>query len=37
VQDRDEGKQLGKCLSFLVSGATEEEGEEGGGGYYLND
>jgi Na+-transporting methylmalonyl-CoA/oxaloacetate decarboxylase gamma subunit len=24
-QDRGGGKQLGRCLSFLVSGATEEE------------
>jgi hypothetical protein len=28
VQDKDGGKQLGKCLSFLVGGATEEEKEE---------
>ena len=34
VQDRDGGKQLGRHLSFLESGATEEGG---GGGYYLND
>jgi len=33
VQDRDGGKQLGRCLSFLARGATEE----GGGGYHSND
>jgi hypothetical protein len=37
VQDRDGGKQLGRCLSFLVSGAKEEEEGGGGGGYYSND
>lgn len=35
MQDRNGRKQLGRCLSFLVSGATEEE--EGGGGDYSND
>jgi len=34
VQDRDGAKQLGRCLSFLASGATKEEEEVGG--YYSN-